>query len=141
MKSPKDCKRTELLNIDPTERVQDCDRWKHVLASVLPERPRGTYFFNRLFEAIWATNAADVLDFGKAYVGMLADACDSWQNCCELWAACFIVGSMSAKLLGQSPEWIEKLQDMAADELEENWKDDRREWASFINGMNVRIEK
>lgn len=138
MKSPKDYKSTEILNFNPDERVQDCDRWRHVLASVLPERPKGTFFFNRLFDAV---RADDVAVFSKACIGMLADASGSWQETCELWAACTFFASMFRRKFGDYPEWLSRLIDVCLNDLEENWKDDRRSWKGFVNGFAIRIEK
>lgn len=126
----------KVINDNLIDFIQDCDRWIHPLASILPERPKGTFFFNLVAVTVLANDE----ELEKMNQNIKTEASISWQNLCELWAAIILVGAILYNEVGKVPSWFEMLADWAIDKLNTDWKADKPQWKFFVNGFILRIE-
>lgn len=126
--------RPKFINLNPEQRIQDCDRYHHRLADYLPARPTGTFFYSRIYD-IWTET--DEVKVGMKSVELLKDAHDSWETLCECYGAAIIASALVCRE-GNSPGWLVQLMTICMDSLEEDWQSKKPYWDLFINGFAER---
>lgn len=118
----------KLVNVDPAERVQDRDRWEHVLPGVQAERPKGTFFYDRIY-ALWTEPDGE----RRCMLAetLVKEANKSWQTLLECWCA----AGVAAKFIqadGENPDWVVELADICRETLKHKWKSCRHQWRKFV---------